>query len=145
MLGFLPETREQIAEALGCPVFEIPTLTPSIPGLRLYHALRRALIAQGGRFTVGSRVSGLEIVGGRVTGVFAETAANGRARVLPADAVILATGGLFGGGLESDYRGRVWETVANLPVADVPPLARVVRQSAAERAASADPPGGRRH
>ena len=122
VLGFQPETRAQIAEALGVPVVEIPTLTPSIPGLRLYHGLRRALIAQGGRFTVGPRVSGLEIKDGRVTGVFAATAANGRARVLPADAVILATGGLFGGGLESDYHGRVWETVANLPVADVPPL-----------------------
>ena len=57
-----------------------------------------------------------------MTGVLAETAANGRARVLPADAVILATGGLFGGGLESDYHGEIRETVANLPVADVPPL-----------------------
>ena len=37
--------------------------------------------------------------------------------------MILATGGLFGGGLESDYQGRVWETVANLHVANVPPLA----------------------
>ncbi len=129
VLGFQPETRAQIAEALGCPVIEIPTLTPSIPGLRLYHALRRALIAQGGRFTVGPRVSGLEVKDRRVTGVFAETAANGRARVLPADAVILATGGLFGGGLESDYHGRVWETVANLPVANLPPLGEWFTQS----------------
>ncbi len=122
VLGFQPETRAQIAAALGVPVIEIPTLTPSIPGLRLYHGLRRALIAQGGRFTVGPRVIGLEVKDGRVTGVLAETAANGRARVLPADAVILATGGLFGGGLESDYHGEIRETVANLPVTGVPPL-----------------------
>jgi glycerol-3-phosphate dehydrogenase len=121
VLGFKPETRARIADALGVQVFEIPTLTPSVPGLRLYHALRRALIDRGGRFTVGSRVVGLETKDGRVTGVQAETAAHGRARILPADAVILATGGLFGGGLESDYQGRVWETVANLPVANVPP------------------------
>ncbi|MCZ2095398.1 MAG: anaerobic glycerol-3-phosphate dehydrogenase subunit B [Anaerolineae bacterium] len=121
VLGFQPETRARIAEALGCPIFEIPTLTPSIPGLRLYHALRRAIIDQGGRFIVGSRVAGLETSGGRVTGVLAETAANRRRRNIPADAVILATGGLFGGGLESDYQGRVWETVAGLPVAHVPP------------------------
>jgi anaerobic glycerol-3-phosphate dehydrogenase len=30
---------------------------------------------------------------------------------------------LFGGGLDSDYQGKIWETVANLPVANVPPLA----------------------
>jgi glycerol-3-phosphate dehydrogenase subunit B len=122
VLGFKPETRKRIAEALGAAVFEIPTLPPSVPGLRLYHALRRAMIERGGRFTIGPRLSGLETSGGRVTGVLAETAANGRHRSIPADAVILATGGLFGGGLESDYQGRIWETVADLPVASVPPL-----------------------
>ena len=120
VLGFKPETRARISEALGVTIFEIPTLTPSVPGLRLYHALRRAFIDRGGRFSIGSRVVGLETKEGRVTSVQAETAAHGRARVVPADAVILATGGLFGGGLESDYQGRVWETVANLPVTGVP-------------------------
>ncbi len=122
MLGFQPETRQRLAEALGATIFEIPTLPPSVPGLRLYHALRRAIVDQGGRFTLGPRVTGLQTNDGRVTGVLAETAANGRPRLIPADAVILATGGLFGGGLDSDYQGRVWETVANLPVANVPPL-----------------------
>ena len=122
VLGFDAETRQRIAEALGCPIFEIPTLTPSVPGLRLYHALRRAIIDRGGRFTVGSRVTGLEAKDGRVTGVFSETAAHSRSRMIPADAVILATGGLFGGGLDSNYQGRVWETVANLHVANLPPL-----------------------
>lgn len=123
VLGFKPETRARITEALGAAVFEIPTLPPSVPGLRLYHALRRALIERGGRFTIGPRVTGLETENGRVTGVFAETAANGRRRNIPADAVILATGGLFGGGLASDYQGRITETVAGLPIASVPPLA----------------------
>ena len=123
VLGFKGEAKQRIAEALGCPISEIPTLPPSVPGLRLYHGLRRAIIDKGGRFSLGARVSGLEMADGRVMGVRAETAAHGRARVVPADAVILATGGLFGGGLESDYQGRVWETVADLHVANVPPLA----------------------
>jgi glycerol-3-phosphate dehydrogenase len=122
VLGSKAETRQRISDALRSPVFEIPTLTPSVPGLRLYHALRRAIIDGGGRFTMGPRVTGLETKEDRVTGIFAETAAHGRARVIPADAVILATGGLFGGGLESDYQGKLWETVANLYVANVPPL-----------------------
>src|ERR1051325_9901110 len=122
LLGFKAERREQIGDALGVPVFEIPTMTPSVPGLRLYHALRRAIIDKGGRFTVGSRGIGLGS-SGRVNGVLTETAAHGRNRNIPADAVILATGGLFGGGLESDYQGKIRETADDLPVANVPPLA----------------------
>lgn len=122
VLGFQPETLRRLAEALGAAVFEIPTLTPSVPGLRLYHALRRAIIDQGGRFTLGPRVSSLTLHAGRVAGAALATAANGRARIVPADAVILATGGLYGGGLDSDYRGSVVETAAGLPVAQVPPL-----------------------
>ncbi|HVU13409.1 MAG TPA: anaerobic glycerol-3-phosphate dehydrogenase subunit GlpA [Phototrophicaceae bacterium] len=122
IIGFKADTLVRLVHGLGCAVHEIPTLPPSVPGLRLYHALRRAIIDKGGRFTIGPRVVGLETNGGRVTGVLAETAANGRARHIPADAVILATGGLFGGGLDSDYRGAIRETVANLHVANVPPL-----------------------
>jgi glycerol-3-phosphate dehydrogenase subunit B len=122
VLGFKPDTLARLREALGS-VIEIPTLPPSIPGLRLYHALRRAIIDRGGRFTVGARVVGLETSAGRVTGTLAETTAHGRTRFIPADAVILATGGLFGGGLESDYQGRVREVVADLHVANLPPLA----------------------
>ncbi len=119
ILGFKPDTALKLAQELGCPLFEIPTLTPSIPGLRLFHSLRRSLLAQGGRITVGATVEGLEIRAGRVTGVLAGTA-NGRPRVIPADAVIMATGGLYGGGLESAYTGRIWETILDLPVNRVP-------------------------
>lgn len=122
VLGFKRETRDRLMEALGVPVLEIPTLTPSVPGLRLYHALRTALLEHAGRVTIGPRVTGLALEGERVIGIYAETAAHGRARMIAADAVILATGGLFGGGLDSDYTGRVWETIHNLPVANVPPL-----------------------
>lgn len=123
VLGFNAETRVRLAEALGCPILEIPTLTPSVPGLRLYHALRRALIAKGGRFTVGTKVEGIALKDGRAAGVYAETAAHHRPRLVSGDAVILATGGLYGGGLESDYKGSITETVANLKVAFVPPIA----------------------
>ena len=30
VLGFSAETRQKIAEALGCPIFEIPTLPPGL-------------------------------------------------------------------------------------------------------------------
>jgi glycerol-3-phosphate dehydrogenase len=121
VLGFEPETAQKIARALGKLVTEVPTLTPSVPGLRLYHALRKALLANGGRFTVGPRVTGLEVLDGRVVGAIAETSAL-RSRTIRADAFILATGGIYGGGMESDYLGAVVEMVAGLPVVNVSPM-----------------------
>jgi glycerol-3-phosphate dehydrogenase len=122
ILGFAPETRRQIADLLGLPVFELPTLPSSVPGQRLFRAVKAQLLANGGRLTFGPRVHGLELRDERATGVPVETAAHGRPRIVPADAVIIATGGLYGGGLDSDYKGLVWETVLGAPVAHVPPM-----------------------
>ena len=117
VLGLYGAARVQavLEAAFGAPVFEIATLPPSVPGMRLFHALRAALLKTGVRFTVGPRVVRGVIENGRCAGVAVETAA-GRERVIRADAVILATGGLFGGGIESNHRGDLWETVFDLPV-----------------------------
>ncbi|MBW4437136.1 MAG: anaerobic glycerol-3-phosphate dehydrogenase subunit A [Pleurocapsa minor GSE-CHR-MK-17-07R] len=122
VLGFADATRQRLTDALGVPLVEIPTLPPSVPGTRLFRKLRDAFLAGGGRYTVGPKALGLVQPNGRVTGVQTESASHGRPRVIPADAVILATGGLYGGGYESDYTGRVWEPVAHAPVHDVPEL-----------------------
>ncbi len=129
ILGFKPETRAQIAAALGVPVIEVPTLPPSVSGLRLYNALRRAVLAKGGRMTLGAQVTRLETRGERAVGAWAGTAVNGRPRLIHADAIILATGGLYSGGLESDYTGRVYEPIAGLHVTGVPPLADWMKRS----------------
>jgi glycerol-3-phosphate dehydrogenase len=121
VLGFDRATPSAIAAALGVPLTEIPTLTPSVPGLRLFRALRSALLEGGARFTIGPRVTGLTMQDGRVTGAIAETSAL-RPRRIYADSVILATGGIYGGGLESDYQGKIVEVVAGIPLSDVPPL-----------------------
>jgi len=122
VLGLDWATKQAFVEALHVPVIEIPVLPPSIPGLRLYHTLRKAIMARGGRFTVGPRVMSLDHNNGVIRGVFIETAAHNRPGWIPADAVILATGGLYGGGLITDYLGNVIESVANLHVAHVPPV-----------------------
>ena len=122
VLGLNADTRRVIGEVLGVAVLELPTLPVSVPGRRLFHALKAHFQAGGGRLTLGLRASALELSGGRATGAIFETAAHGRGYPIPADAVILATGGLYGGGLESDYKGAVWETVLGLPVASVPPV-----------------------
>lgn len=121
VLGMRLETAQKLESALNLPILEIPTLPPNVPGQRLETALRKAILARGGRIALGGKVVGYERKNGLIRGVIAETAAQGRGRVIPANAVILATGGLYGGGLDSDYTGRVWETTAELAVRDVSP------------------------
>jgi glycerol-3-phosphate dehydrogenase subunit B len=113
------EAWDDLQDLLGAPVVEIPTLPPSVPGMRLQRALLAALDAAGGRLLLGPPATGVEGAGGRVTGVRVRDAA--RTRTLPADAVVLATGGFAAGGIELDSHGALCETVAGLPVTGPPP------------------------
>jgi glycerol-3-phosphate dehydrogenase subunit B len=106
-----------LEETLGCPVFEIPTVPPSVPGVRLYNALRQAVLVLGGEVVLGPRVAGW-MERGQLQGVGAH--GPGGERKIRAGAVVLATGGLLGGGLEADLDGTLRETVFELPV-DAPP------------------------
>jgi glycerol-3-phosphate dehydrogenase subunit B len=100
-------------------VFEIPTLPPSIPGMRLFDALKSALRRVGGRLILGGPVIGAETNGRRVEAVVAQTAARRVAH--RARSFVLATGGFASGGLELDSSWTARETVLGLPVAGVPP------------------------
>ena len=109
---------EEMEAVLERPVFEIPTVPPSVPGLRLFTALKRRLHELGGRLTIGAPVTGVETEGGRVVTVHVESAA--RTRRLPASALVLATGGWMGGGLTLDSSWRADEPVLGLPVSGLP-------------------------
>jgi glycerol-3-phosphate dehydrogenase subunit B len=113
-----PTVWRDLADRLRTSVFEIPTLPPSVPGIRLYDALCAALRAAGGRLVIGSRVVGARTSSRRVDAVVAEAA--GRAVAYAADAFVLATGGFASGGLELSSDGEVRETVLGLAVAGVP-------------------------
>jgi glycerol-3-phosphate dehydrogenase subunit B len=108
-----------LQERLGRPVFEIPTPPPSLPGLRMFEALRAALRAAGGRLVMGARVVGAERDGARVTALRADTA--GRETVFGARTVVLATGGFASGGLALGSDWVVRETVLGLPLRGAPP------------------------
>lgn len=105
---------ERLESALGVPVFEVPTLPPSVPGIRLFEALKGALRAAGARFQIGFPVAGVETADRRCTAVLTEAAV--RQVRHPADHVVLATGGLMGGGIETDASGHVREVVLDLPL-----------------------------
>jgi glycerol-3-phosphate dehydrogenase subunit B len=105
-------------ERIGRPVFEIPTLPPSVPGMRVFHTLRDRLRSLGGRVIIGSQAVGAEWHGDRVTAVLARAA--GRIVSYHPRWVVLATGGVASGGVELDSHWRPRETVLNLPVHGAP-------------------------
>jgi len=102
---------------LGVDIFEIPTLPPSLPGLRLERALRHRASSIGVDVVEGPSVRG-EIdgrsAGRRVSGVVAATA--GGPRAFRADTVLLATGGPAHAGWMSFANGEVQDSVFGLPV-----------------------------
>lgn len=103
----------------GTAVFEIPTMPPSVPGVRLFTALRDYLRGMGVRVEAGMEVIGAKTTAangapGQVHWVESSTSA----RPLPhrAASYLLATGGILGSGFNSDINGRVWETIFDLPL-----------------------------
>jgi glycerol-3-phosphate dehydrogenase subunit B len=106
-------------ERIGRPVFEIPTLPPSVPGMRVFRTLRDRLRSLGGRIIIGSQAVGAEWQGDRVAAVFARAA--GRVVTYHPRWVVLATGGVASGGVELDSHWRPRETAFDLPVHGAPP------------------------
>lgn len=103
---------------LGRRVFEIPTLPPSVPGMRLFEILRSALRAAGGRIVLGAEVVGAEREGKRVSAVRATAA--GRDRLYVAPAFVLATGGFASGAIELDSHWETHERVFGLSLRGLP-------------------------
>jgi glycerol-3-phosphate dehydrogenase subunit B len=110
-----------VRQEADAPIFEIPTLPPSVPGIRLFTRLREHLRQEGVRIEAGMEVieTGTTVPsngsGRHVQWVASETSA--RPYRHHADRFLLATGGILGGGFTSDHTGRFWEVVFDLPLA----------------------------
>jgi glycerol-3-phosphate dehydrogenase subunit B len=108
----------ELEHLLGRPVFEVPTLPPSVPGMRVFATLREALRRAGGKVINNAVVTGCRSAERRVGAL--------RARVglrdveYGADWVVLATGGFSAGGLELGSDWAVREAALGLPVAWAP-------------------------
>jgi glycerol-3-phosphate dehydrogenase subunit B len=109
---------QDLQDRLGRPVFEVPTLPPSVPGMRAFATLRERLRRAGGRVILNVVVTGAERVGTRITAVRARIGL--RDTVHEADWVVLATGGFAAGGLELNSDWVALETALGLPVTGVP-------------------------
>jgi glycerol-3-phosphate dehydrogenase subunit B len=121
------EAWRDLSDRLGVPAFEIPTLPPSVPGMRLFSAFKAALTKAGVPILLDMTATrgvvdnkdpkGLSRPlgsGGRVTGVIVPNVV--RDQTYLADTFILATGGLYGGGISSDYTGTLREAIFGLPL-----------------------------
>lgn len=103
-----------VSEILGAPVFEIASLPPCVPGMRLNEKLVSTVKTERVEFILGSKVVGRTASDGRITSVTAGLA--GHEREIPCDAVVLAAGGFESAALRLDSHGTVHDTVLDLPV-----------------------------
>ncbi|MGB2951773.1 MAG: glycerol-3-phosphate dehydrogenase subunit GlpB [Gaiellaceae bacterium] len=117
-LGRAREVWQELETRLERRVFEVPTLPPSVQGIRLFETMTAALRRAGGRLLVGDAVVGAESGGGRVEAVSAQTAR--RPLLYGSRSFVLATGGFASGGLNLDSSGKIRETVFDLPLAGLP-------------------------
>ena len=102
-----------LGEMLGKPVFEIPTLPPSIPGIRLKEAFLQFLPAKGVHCLFQKHV--LKAVPTADREFLLDIGRTGHEDRITADGVLLATGRFLGGGLQSDHM-TIKEPIFDLPV-----------------------------
>lgn len=111
------EVIADLAEKIGVPLFEIPTFSVSIPGLRLADVFDRELRTRGVRQFTQDRV--LKATQGQ-DGTFIVGAGNKKIQYeIKSKGIILATGRFWGRGLYAD-RKQIREPVFNLPVNQPP-------------------------
>jgi glycerol-3-phosphate dehydrogenase subunit B len=107
------EIVSDLEKRIGVPVFEIPTIPPSVPGLRLKEAFERGLRAKGVHYFSQNRV--LSARAGKDRYFELDIGRKTTEDSLKSRGIILASGRFIGGGLYAD-RLRIKETVFDLPV-----------------------------
>lgn len=106
------QVKSLLEQELRLPIFEISTLPPSIPGIRMQRLLVRAIEENGGRVTEGLQVISAQSEDHRVTHVFSEAAS--RQKSNRAKMFVLATGGFLGGGYITNSDGYAQDVVFSM-------------------------------
>jgi glycerol-3-phosphate dehydrogenase subunit B len=116
VLGFASpgEALADLKKRLHADVFEIPMPPPSVPGIRLFRKFQIYLQEKGVRILLGLSTLIPRMESTQITGF--SLGFSKKSPLYTASAMVLATGKFVGGGLDSD-RGRIFETLLNLPIA----------------------------
>ncbi len=104
--------RSDLEKLLGVKLFEIPTMPPSIPGLRLKETFETALPQNGVHCLVPKQVLAVQKKGDAFLVQIGDAAPE---QVLKTRGIILASGRFVGRGLHAD-RMKIRESIFNLPV-----------------------------
>jgi len=98
---------------IGVPVFEIPTMPPSVPGLRLKDAIEQELLRCRAVLMQGRRAVAINQNGRKCLSVVVQSE---RSReIVETRGIVLATGRFLGGGLVAG-RNTIREALLDLPV-----------------------------
>lgn len=106
----------EISERLGRDIFEIPTLPPSMPGQRLFSALKNMFLKKGGNLYWGKEMASVEKLNGQIEAV--TISKTGRSVRVQGRLFILATGSFISGGLSAtmdDVKETVFDLSTYLP------------------------------
>jgi len=107
------EIRAELEAALGLPVFELPTLPPSVPGFRLQQVLSSRLEQEGVTQRMHSRVLRVLAEGGSFR---IGLGARDVEEEVTARGLVLASGRFAGGGLVAEPSGLIREAIMDLYV-----------------------------
>ncbi|MCJ7774415.1 MAG: anaerobic glycerol-3-phosphate dehydrogenase subunit GlpB, partial [Desulfobacterales bacterium] len=103
---------KSLREMTGYIIYEIPTLPPSILGIRLDNALKNRYAELGGEFIAGDRVTGGKVSSGTLEYIHTENHPETR---LYAKSYVLSTGSFFSGGMTSTAE-KIQEPVFDLDI-----------------------------
>lgn len=104
--------RKRLEELTGKYIYEIPSLPPSIPGLRLDNALKNRYIGLGGDYISGDRAESGKYKGNMLEKIITR---GSKPSGISAGFFVLATGSFFTGGLASEFNS-IFEPVLGLKV-----------------------------